>query len=140
MANYNTIRLQKIKSISQAKRAQAHNFRLHKKLSNVDYGKTDENVYLVGQNEDLTLQFELLRQQYKFKFDAQRQNMFDEFVISASPEFFKGKSKEQTIDYFQKHIDFLKREYFKVNGSIISAVIHFDEKTPHMHLIASPSR
>lgn len=138
MTNYNTIRLQKIKSIAQSEQAQSHNFRLHKKLSNVDYNKTCENIYLIGKQEDLALQFNLLKQQYNFKFDSQRQNMFTEFVISASPEFFKNKTKKEITDYFQKHIDFLNKEYFKVKGSIVSAVIHFDEKTPHMHLIACP--
>lgn len=75
---------------------------------------------------------------HKFKYIADKYNMFDEFVFSASPDFFNGMSKEDIIKYFKDNIKILKTHFFKVEGSIVSAVIHFDEKTPHCHVLAIP--
>lgn len=57
-------------------------------------------------------------------------------LITASPEFFKGKSVKQTAAYFQRAADFLIQRIGREN--VISAVVHMDEKTPHMHLTFVP--
>ena len=57
-------------------------------------------------------------------------------LITASPEFFDGKSRKEIRAFFTRACEFLKNRLSKEN--IISAVVHMDEKTPHMHLIFVP--
>jgi len=61
---------------------------------------------------------------------------FVDTLITASPEFFKGKTPKETAAFFQRAADFLIQ---RVSGdNIVSAVVHMDEKTPHMHLTFVP--
>lgn len=59
-----------------------------------------------------------------------------EALITASPEFFKGKKKSEVKAYFTVALDFIQKHQLK--DTIISAVVHMDEKTPHMHLCFVP--
>ncbi len=59
-----------------------------------------------------------------------------EALVTASPEFFKGKKKSEVKAYFQEALDFIQQH--QNPRTIISAVVHMDEKTPHMHLSFVP--
>lgn len=59
-----------------------------------------------------------------------------EALMTASPEFFKGKKKGEIKAYFQEALDFIREH--QDQKTIISAVVHMDEKTPHMHLCFVP--
>ena len=60
-----------------------------------------------------------------------------EVLVTASPEFFKGKKKAEIKAYFQEALDFIQQQHQNPR-TIISAVVHMDEKTPHMHLCFVP--
>lgn len=55
-------------------------------------------------------------------------------LYTASPTFFEGKTQKQTEDFFRDCLKFHERHF----GHIISAVIHYDETTPHLHVISVP--
>ncbi len=59
-----------------------------------------------------------------------------EALVTASPEFFKGKKKSEVRAYFTEALDFIQK--YQSKDTIISAVVHMDEKTPHMHLCFVP--
>ena len=59
-----------------------------------------------------------------------------EALVTASPEFFKGKKKSEVKAYFAEALDFIQK--YQSKETIISAVVHMDEKTPHMHLCFVP--
>ena len=59
-----------------------------------------------------------------------------EAFFTASPEFFKGKKKREIREFFEECIKFL--EQHQPRETFISAVVHMDEKTPHMHLSFVP--
>ena len=59
-----------------------------------------------------------------------------EALVTASPEFFKGKKKSEVKAYFTEALDFIQKHQSK--DTIISAVVHMDEKTSHMHLCFVP--
>jgi len=59
-----------------------------------------------------------------------------EVLVTASPEFFKGKKKAEIKAYFQEALDFIQQH--QNPRTIISAMVHMDEKTPHMHLCFVP--
>lgn len=55
-------------------------------------------------------------------------------VYTASPEFFKLHDT-QTIDkFFQDCLDYHRQRY----GHVVSAIVHYDEQTPHMHIMSVP--
>ena len=59
-----------------------------------------------------------------------------EALVTASPEFFNGKKKGEIRAYFQEALGFIQEH--QDPKTIISAVVHMDEKTPHMHLCFVP--
>lgn len=59
-----------------------------------------------------------------------------EVLITASPEFFEKKSPKEVKEFFDYAVEFM---ISKQNpDTYISAVVHVDEKTPHMHLCFVP--
>ena len=61
-----------------------------------------------------------------------------EALVTASPEFFKGKSRSEIEikAYFEYALEFLRSK--QDSKTFISAVVHMDEKTPHLHLCFVP--
>ena len=60
---------------------------------------------------------------------------FVDTLVTISPEFAKAHDAEMP-EYFKRAFNFLKERVGEEN--IISAVVHMDEKTPHMHLCFVP--
>ena len=61
---------------------------------------------------------------------------FVDTLITASPEFFKGKKNSEIKEFFKTAVDFLSKKIGKDN--IFTAIVHMDESTPHMHLCFTP--
>ena len=90
------------------------------------------------------LNFHLVTPQRKYRAEAEKQiaeagcrTRSDsvrvvEALITASPEFFKGKKTAEVKAYFTHAMAFIEKH--QKPNTIISAVVHMDEKTPHMHL------
>lgn len=62
--------------------------------------------------------------------------MMVETLITASPEFMNRLPPEEQKAYFTRALDFIAERVGK--GNILSAIVHMDEKTPHMHLCFVP--
>ena len=60
---------------------------------------------------------------------------FVDTLVAVSPEFAKVHEAEMP-EYFNRAFEFLKERIGEEN--IISAVVHMDEKTPHLHLCFVP--
>lgn len=61
---------------------------------------------------------------------------FIDTIVTASPEFLAAMKPEEVRRYFERALKFLKREVGAEN--IFSAVVHMDERNPHMHLCFVP--
>ena len=59
-----------------------------------------------------------------------------ETLITASPDFMNKLSEMEKREYFERATEFIKQEVGE--DRIISAVVHMDESTPHMHLVFCP--
>ena len=55
-------------------------------------------------------------------------------LYTASPKFFQGKTNEENDRFFRDCLKFHENHF----GHIISAVVHYDETTPHLHVISVP--
>ena len=59
-----------------------------------------------------------------------------EALVTATPDFFQGKKKAEIKVFFQEALAFIQQN--QNPKTIISAAVHMDEKTPHMHLSFVP--
>ena len=59
-----------------------------------------------------------------------------EALVTASPDFFKDKSRSEIKAYFEYALKFLEGK--QRLDTFLSAVVHMDEKTPHLHLCFVP--
>lgn len=55
-------------------------------------------------------------------------------IYTASPEFFQERTNKENDQFFQDCLRFHQGHF----GHVVSAVIHYDESTPHMHVISVP--
>lgn len=55
-------------------------------------------------------------------------------LYTASSEFFQGKTNEENDKFFRDCLRFHERHF----GHIISAIVHYDETTPHLHIVSVP--
>lgn len=130
-------RLQKIKTANGIAGIQIHD-RREKDHSNsnpdIDFSKSSTNVTLIDVqgsfNDHIAKQ---LKERYtgatKIRSDAVK---MVSVIFTSDSSFFSGRSQEEQLSFFQSCLDFAKRKWGEEN--IISAVIHNDEKTPHLHL------
>ena len=94
------------------------------------------------------LNFHLVKPERKYRAESERQiaaagcrTRSDsvrvvEALITATPEFFKGKKRSELKEFFNEALEFIKQN--QTPETIISAVVHLDEKSPHMHLCFVP--
>lgn len=130
------IRCQKC-SLGQVAAAEKHNLRKSENHSNpdIDTSKSHLNKSLVSCSSisrEVARQVEEIQktQKRKIRKDAPRAL---EYVVTASPEAFE---KIDAKAYFEASLRFLQARHG--TDRIVSAVVHLDESTPHMHVIAVP--
>ena len=136
-AQYGILRFKKYKGPAISP-IEAHNERTKEQYASnpdIDVSRSRYNFYLV-------------QPQGKYRAEAARQIAMAncrvrkdsvrvvEALVTASPEFFKGKSPKEIAAYFQRAADFLIDRVGREN--IVSAMVHMDEKTPHLHLVFVP--
>lgn len=62
-------------------------------------------------------------------------NIACEYIITSDKQFFEEIGEEETKRYFETAYNFVA-EYKNLGEQyIMSAKVHMDEETPHMHLI-----
>lgn len=106
---------------------------------NIDNTLSSENVQLVeNYNNNLYGAVkDRIREGYTGKKAIRKDAVASVGVVcSASSEFFENKSKAESVQYFKDCKEYFENKIGKEN--IVCAKIHFDEKTPHMHLYFVP--
>lgn len=69
-------------------------------------------------------------------YDRKNGVVLCELLFSASHDFLKNMSPNDIRQYFQKCYEWGCKKYGKEN--VVSAMVHLDEKTPHLHFIFAP--
>jgi hypothetical protein len=59
-----------------------------------------------------------------------------EHIMTASPEFFEGKSRSDILNWSQQSHNFLVHKYGE--DRIAYSTLHLDEKSPHIHAVIVP--
>ena len=65
-------------------------------------------------------------------------NLVCEFIITSDKEFFDTIGEKETLRYFQTAYKFVSNYKNLEEKYILSAKVHMDETTPHMHLVFVP--
>ena len=136
-AQYAILRFAKYKG-PEIGNIEAHNERTKEKYASNPDVDTSRSKY----------NFHLIQPYQKYRAEAERQIVAAgcrtrkdsvrvvEALVTASPEFFKGKKRAEIRAFFEEALTFIGSHQSK--DTIISAVVHMDEKTPHMHLSFVP--
>ncbi len=136
-AQYGIMRFAKYKG-PEIGNIEAHNERTKEKYASnpdVDMSRSNQNFHLVEPKGKYRAEAErqIAEAGCRTRKDSVR---VVETLITASPEFFKGKKKVEIKEYFQTALDFIRAH--QNPDTILSAVVHMDEKSPHMHLSFVP--
>lgn len=102
--------------------------------SDIDWDRTKENYHFPYRdctNWNNRISMELRAAGIKARKDSV---VLIDGLYTASPEWFKGKSKQEIKDFFADCLAFHEKHY----GKCINAVVHMDEATPHMHVQSIP--
>ena len=119
-------------------RIEAHDERTKDKYASnpdVDTSRSRLNFHLVKPRRSYRAEAEkqIAEAGYRARKDSVR---VVETLITASPEFFQGKKPREVKEFFEYALEFIQSK--QSQETIISAVVHVDEKTPHMHLCFVP--
>lgn len=83
--------------------------------------------------------FKDIRKKYDLKGMIKKvSNVMCEFIITSNKEFFEGVGEEETKRYFQTAYKFVANYKNLGEDFIVSAKVHNDESTPHMHIVFIP--
>ena len=122
-----------------------HNERKNKNYSNkdIDCSRSHLNYHLKEiQSPTYQQEFERIRTRQQLKGNLRLQGekqstVMCEFIITSDSDFFERLGSERTRQFFKDAYDFVTA---KVGGEqyVVSAVVHMDEATPHMHVAFIP--
>ncbi len=118
-----------------------HNERKNKNYSNdnIDKEKSYLNYSLKSPKYRYDKEFDIMKEKYDLKGQIKTvSNIACEYIITSDKQFFDKIGEEETKRYFETAYNFVT-EYKNLGEQyIMSAKVHMDEETPHMHLIFLP--
>ena len=138
--SYAIIRNEKLTRV-QAMGAYKHNERKTKNHSNknIDSSKTELNYYLKKNELSYIKEFDKIKEKYDLKGQIRsNSNIMCQMVFTSDQKFFDKIGYEESKRYFEESYKFICEYKNLGEQNIISAVVHMDEDTPHMHLLFIP--
>lgn len=118
-----------------------HNERKNTNYSNknIDKSKFQYNYSLKKCNTTYLNAFKNLQKQYDLKGRIiSTTNILCEYVITSDKEFFEKIGEKETFRYFKTAYKFVSNYQNLGEEFIVSAKVHLDEATPHLHLVFVP--
>lgn len=116
---------------------QIHNQREKESDTNPDIIKQQEHLNYDLLNDGKINYNEKIKEQIEKRYTGNRAIRKDavhlcQFIVTSDKSFFDGLKPNEEKRYFQESLSFLQDRYGKEN--ILYAMVHKDEKTPHMHV------
>lgn len=118
-----------------------HNERRNKNYSNKNINKelSYMNYSLKECNHSYEKEFDILKEKYNLKGQIKVvSNIASEYIITSDKEFFEKIGEEETKRYFETAFNFVSEYKYLGEQYIMSAKVHMDENSPHMHLVFIP--
>lgn len=132
MSDFAVLRVGKLKGWGSVSAAGSHNLRL-REVPNADPARAEQNRVLVGGSDLPGLVKARLDQAgiTKWRKDAV---LCSEMILTASPEAMEAPGFDVEA-WTQTNADWLRQRY---GANLVQAVLHLDEKTPHIHAAVVP--
>ena len=121
--------------------AYVHNDRKAKNHSNkdIDPTRTHLNFYCKENETTYIKELDRMKKEYDLKGNLRKNSIIMcQMMITSDNEFFKKIGLEETKRYFIESYKFVCNYKNLGERNIISAAVHLDETTPHMHLVFIP--
>ncbi len=121
--------------------AYVHNDRKAKNHSNkdIDPTRTHLNFYCKENETTYIREFDRMKKEYDLQGNLRKNSIIMcQMMITSDNEFFKKIGLEETKRYFIESYKFVCNYKNLGERNIISAAVHLDETTPHMHLTFIP--
>ena len=118
-----------------------HNERRNKNYSNdnIDKEKSYLNYSIKSPQYSYEKEFDRIKEKYNLKGQIKKvSNIACEYIITSDHDFFERIGEEETKRFFETAYKFVAEYKDLGEQYIISAKVHRDEQTPHMHLIFLP--
>ena len=136
MSNYGIFRIQKydggaIRGIEKHVQREASTSNTN---PDINFARSSQNYNLQSEYQGSTYKSLIQKRLQECGIEKVRKNgvQLVELLFTASPDFFKSMNSDEIRQYFQECYNWAKNKYGEEN--IISAMVHLDEKTPHLHL------
>ena len=118
-----------------------HNERRNKNYSNdnIDKEKSYLNYSIKLPQYSYEKEFDRIKEKYNLKGQIKKvSNIACEYIITSDHDFFERIDEEEIKRFFETAYKFVAEYKHLGEQYIISAKVHRDEQTPHMHLIFLP--
>lgn len=138
--SYAIIRNDKLTRVD-AQGSYIHNDRRSKGHSNKDIDPTRTHLNFWCKKNELTYikEFDKMKKEYDLKGTIRsNSNIMCEMMITSDNAFFDKIGLEETKRYFKESYKFVCNYKNLGEKYIVSAAVHLDETTPHMHLVYIP--
>lgn len=155
--SYSVFRIQGIKTTSDLKGVSKHDKdRVSHTNKDIDKDRSNENITLIEcenynakfnkivepMKEEHTERMKTMRADRIKTFDqhinSSKNDIACEMIFTSDNEFFKDMNKDDIKKWAEKSLDFVTKDIGIERKNIIHAVVHMDEKTPHLHVVAVP--
>ena len=118
-----------------------HNERKNKNYSNenIDKEKSYLNYSLKSPQYSYEKEFDKIKEKYNLKGQIKTvSNIACEYIITSDHDYFERIGEEETKRFFETAYKFVSEYKDLGEQYIMSAKVHMDEQTPHMHLLFLP--
>lgn len=156
--SYSVFRVQGIKITSDLAGIGKHNKeRISNTNPDINSSKSKENITLIACDETFNQKFNDITKEMRTEHEERMKNMradrvksFDKYIneakndvafemlFTSDTDFFENMNRNDIIKWAENSLEFVKKDIGIKQKDILHAVIHMDEKTPHLHVVAVP--
>lgn len=155
--SYSVFRIQGIKTTGDLVGISKHNKdRISHTNQDIDTSKSKDNIILIECNnynskfndivapmkQEHTERMKTMRadriKTFNQHINSSKNDVAFEMVFTSDNEFFDGLNRNDIKKWAEKSFDFVTKDLGIERRNILHAIVHMDEKTPHLHVVAVP--
>lgn len=155
--SYSVFRIQGIKTTGDLVGISKHNKdRVSHTNQDIDTSKSKDNIILIECNnynskfndivapmkQEHTERIKTMRadriKTFNQHINSSKNDVAFEMVFTSDNEFFDGLNRNDIKKWAEKSLDFVTKDLGIERRNILHAIVHMDEKTPHLHVVAVP--
>lgn len=155
--SYSVFRIQGIKTTGDLVGISKHNKdRISHTNQDIDTSKSKDNIILIECNnynskfndivapmkQEHTERMKTMRadrvKTFNQHINSSKNDIAFEMVFTSDNKFFDGLNRNDIKKWAEKSLDFVTKDLGIERRNILHAIVHMDEKTPHLHVVVVP--